>query len=523
MPTLQAGRPSRPGKSAGGFPTTAYGSSTNTGGIQLVPTAQAQTQQQLPIATSGDELEDVTQNPQIPTTASAGPAFQFVDNTPGWKKFLFGVGGVATPNVGMMNAQLALAHQAQQEQQAFEMQRLAAAGDIQRRNELDRINALPAANALQAKLIAQQAAAQRIDDARKYTQGMIPDDAAKQYFSQIGVVPEWDMATNSYRNPEAVKQAFDSLRMNVDLDKVQNRALSSVKEIPVGSLSTLTPNLVSTATRREYANQAEADARSSGAEANELKNQLERTKTSILLNQINHPGAQQDEVSKNLFTNLNAGLLAQQVHNQKSGEIIVNPGQTIFTTADGTQPAGSWYDPARQMGLRPDGTIGMIDKSSPATFIPYQSPEAKAAADAKAAAKVKEIQDQYNSRQNTKLTTADIENLYPALKSTSPLKPDDAPLYEPDDSALSRHNMAVSDLTRLARLGLKVNPNAIPNTLGLGSVIPGIGPIDDFANVPNYHIPMTEVDSRRNKIELNKLLEKGRKLRGLPSTATQVK
>ena len=133
------------------------------------------------------------------------------------------VGGVATPNVGMMNAQLALAHQAQQEQQAFEMQRLAAAGDIQRRNELDRINALPAANALQAKLIAQQAAAQRIDDARKYTQGMIPDDAAKQYFSQIGVVPEWDMATNSYRNPEAVKQAFDSLRMNVDLDKVQNR------------------------------------------------------------------------------------------------------------------------------------------------------------------------------------------------------------------------------------------------------------------------------------------------------------
>ena len=221
MPTLQAGRPSRPGKSAGGFPTTAYGSSTNTGGIQLVPTAQAQTQQQLPIATSGDELEDVTQNPQIPTTASAGPAFQFVDNTPGWKKFLLGVGGVATPNVGMMNAQLALAHQAQQEQQAFEMQRLAAAGDIQRRNELDRVRALgDNETAAQQKRFDLAQAGVNADDVR-LSNTLNPTTAQLSWMDSQGFDPSNDAARAA---TVRYYQALADSNMKRDALIAQNRA-----------------------------------------------------------------------------------------------------------------------------------------------------------------------------------------------------------------------------------------------------------------------------------------------------------
>lgn len=509
MPILQAGRPSRPGKSAGGFPTTALqsGGVVNSGGIQLVPTVQTQQQQQLPIATTGDELEDAT---QIPTTASSGPAFQFIDNTPGWKKFLLGVGGVDTPNVGMMNAQLALAHQAQQEQQDFEMKKLAAAGDIQRRNELDRINALPAANAKQAELIAKQAAQQRIDDATTATRGMIPDDAAKAYFSRIGVVPQWNVAKNSYDNPEAVKQAFDSLRANVDLDNVQNRALASTKEIPVGSLAAITPNLVSTATRREYANQAEADARNSGAEATDLENRKKRLLTSMLLNRINAPGVEQAAVNDNLLANLHAGLLAQRVHNQKVGEITVHPGETIFTTADGTQPTGTVYDVKKAPGIGPDGKPGYVEVSSPAAFIPALTDEEKTAAKAAADAKVKGILDAYDKRNsNVAPTTAvDASTLIPSLALTAEQKNELPPLYEPDNSALSKHNMAMSDLMRYARGGVALNPVTMQQ---------------DWTVTPNSYHPFTSDERLEVNKRIAEMLAKGRKLRGIPSTATQVK
>jgi hypothetical protein len=491
MPTLHAGRPSRPGKSAGGFPTTAYGSSTSTGGIQLVPTAQTQTQQQLPIATSGDELEDATQNPQIPTTA--GPAFQFVDNTPGWKKFLLGVGGVATPNVGMLNAQLALAHQAQQEQQAFEMQRLAAAGDIQRRNELDRVRALGnnETTAQQKRFDLAQAGV-NADDVR-LSNTLNPTTAQLSWMDSQGLDPSNDTARAA---TVRYFQALADSNMKRDALIAQNRAaIAASKGLTTADFDATSPNarVELEAELRKKAEQSDVDFNNAAlihaAQVNPNHPQFANVTDSVVKG---FAAKQLEPLVRNNATNIHVLGKDTDAFNfpPEGSPSIIGKGRTTVTTA---------INPVT-------GKLDRIPVDLPASAV--DSAHIGAIMKAFESAQKEPVKTSVSTNAPVTTATVDASTLVPNLALTQEQKNELPPLYESDNSALSKHNMAMSDLMRYARGGVALNPESYQQDW-----VPGQA---------DYH-PFTPAERLDVNKRIAEMLAKGRKLRGIPSTATQVK